>query len=147
MKIFFAGSIRGGREDAALYGEIITVLKNFGTVLTEINVGNQKLDTYGEGDKNLQGIFQRDVDWLKSADVVIAEVTTPSLGVGYELGRAEALGKPILCLVRPMHGRSLSAMVSGNPYFQLARYERLEDLPEIIEKFLHKKSAGVNPAR
>jgi hypothetical protein len=35
MKIYFAGSIRGGREDAALYLEIIEYLKTFGEVLTE----------------------------------------------------------------------------------------------------------------
>lgn len=37
--------------------------------------------------------------------MVVAEVTQPSLGVGYELGWAVALGKPILCLFRPQSGR------------------------------------------
>lgn len=37
--------------------------------------------------------------------MVVAEVTQPSLGVGYELGRAVALNKPILCLFRPQSGR------------------------------------------
>lgn len=32
MKIYFAGSIRGGREDVALYLQIINYLKNFGEV-------------------------------------------------------------------------------------------------------------------
>lgn len=43
-------------------------------------------------------IYKRDVDWLLESDFVIAEVTQPSLGVGYELGFAEAKGKPVLCL-------------------------------------------------
>ena len=38
--------------------------------------------------------------------VVVAEVTQPSLGVGYELGRAKAMNKKILCLFRPKSGRS-----------------------------------------
>ena len=33
--------------------------------------------------------------------VIVAEVTQPSLGVGYEIGRAYAMNKPILCLYRP----------------------------------------------
>lgn len=37
--------------------------------------------------------------------MVVAEVTQPSLGVGYELGRAVALHKPVLCLFRPQSGR------------------------------------------
>ena len=32
---------------------------------------------------------------------IVAEVTQPSLGVGYEIGRAVAMGKRILCLYRP----------------------------------------------
>jgi nucleoside 2-deoxyribosyltransferase len=43
-------------------------------------------------------IYERDVAWLRESDFVIAEVTQPSLGVGYELGFAEAISKPILCL-------------------------------------------------
>ena len=37
--------------------------------------------------------------------VVVAEVTQPSLGVGYELGWAVALHKPVLCLFHPKSGR------------------------------------------
>lgn len=37
--------------------------------------------------------------------VVVAEVTQPSLGVGYELGRAVTMGKKIFCLFRPSSGR------------------------------------------
>lgn len=37
--------------------------------------------------------------------MVVAEVTQPSLGVGYELGRAVAFNKRILCLFRPQSGR------------------------------------------
>ena len=39
--------------------------------------------------------------------VLVAEVTQPSLGVGYELGRAVAMKKRILCLFRPETGRSM----------------------------------------
>jgi nucleoside 2-deoxyribosyltransferase len=48
----------------------------------------------------VQEIFQKDTGWLRSADVVVAEVSMPSLGVGYELGLAECLHKPVLALYR-----------------------------------------------
>ena len=38
--------------------------------------------------------------------VLVAEVTQPSLGVGYEIGRAVALNKTIICLFRPDSGKS-----------------------------------------
>uniref|UniRef100_A0A9L0RAR5 2'-deoxynucleoside 5'-phosphate N-hydrolase 1 n=1 Tax=Equus caballus TaxID=9796 RepID=A0A9L0RAR5_HORSE len=74
-------------------------------------------------------IHERDLAWLQQADVVVAEVTQPSLGVGYELGRAVALNKRILCLFRPQSGRVLSAMIRGAAdglRFQVWDYEEGE---------------------
>ncbi len=72
-----------------------------------------------------RSIYERDMQWLRSADLVVAEVTQPSLGVGYELGAAEALGIPVVCLFRPASGRSLSAMLRGNAKFSIVEYETL----------------------
>ncbi|XP_006882205.1 PREDICTED: 2'-deoxynucleoside 5'-phosphate N-hydrolase 1 [Elephantulus edwardii] len=111
--LYFCGSIRGGREDRELYGRIVSRLRRFGTVLTE-HVAAAELGACGEeaagGDRL---IHDRDLAWLQQSDVVVAEVTQPSLGVGYELGRAIALNKRILCLFRPQSGRVLSAMIRG----------------------------------
>lgn len=51
--------------------------------------------------------------------VVVAEVTQPSLGVGYELGRAVDMKKKVLCLFRPSSGRSevTSCHMSVSPVF------------------------------
>ncbi|HKL21332.1 MAG TPA: nucleoside 2-deoxyribosyltransferase, partial [Tichowtungia sp.] len=57
-------------------------------------------DLTARGEKNLSDteIYARDIRGLNESDAIIAEASAPSLGVGYELGRAEAAGKPILCL-------------------------------------------------
>ena len=47
-------------------------------------------------------IYNRDMDWLRTAECVVAEVTQPSLGVGYELGFAESINVPVLCLYVPL---------------------------------------------
>ncbi len=133
MKIYFAGSIRGGRDDTKLYIEIIGLLKTYGEVLTE-HIGDINISHMGETIAT-EFIFNRDVDWLKSCDVVVAEVTTPSLGVGYELGIAEMLGKKILCLYREMPDKSLSAMVRGNKLFQVEDYKDLNDIQKIFSNF------------
>ena len=49
------------------------------------------------------------------SDIVVAEVTNPSLGVGYEIGRALEHNIKVICLFRPTKGFSLSAMISGCP--------------------------------
>ena len=99
MTIYFAASISGGRGDQAIYEQIIEMLRQHGTVLTE-HFGNASLTAAGEAMPD-GDIHDRDLDWLRSADVLVAEVTTPSLGVGYEIGRAVEWGKRVVCLYRP----------------------------------------------
>ena len=122
MKIYFAGSIRGGRGDKQKYFELIEFLSTHAKVLTE-HVGLESLGESGETELHDDSIYQRDLEWLSSADAVVAEVTTPSLGVGYEIGIAEKLGKPVLCLFdENQNGFRLSAMLSGNSKVQTLSY-------------------------
>jgi nucleoside 2-deoxyribosyltransferase len=116
VNIYFAGSIRGGREDREWYQQIVGELARYGTVLTE-HIGDVALGADGERGKTVAEIYERDMHWLVNADVVVAEVTSPSLGVGYELRVAEERGIPVLCLFNEDSERSLSAMIAGNPYF------------------------------
>ena len=137
MKIYFAGSIRGGREDAQLYENIIAYLEEKGQVLTE-HVGKTDLSWEGETSRKDEEIYNRDMEWLQSADILIAEVTTPSLGVGYELGIAEKLQIPILCLYRLENGKSLSAMVKGNNNLSCQEYRNLAEAQSYIDVFLQR---------
>ena len=134
MKIYFAGAIRGGREDAQLYENIIAYLKDKGEVLTE-HVGSTNLNWKGEISRKDEEIYDRDIKWLKSSDIVVAEVTTPSLGVGYELGIAEKLNIPALCLYRSDEGSRLSAMISGNASFICREYTVLIEAQKWIDDF------------
>jgi len=132
MKIYFAGSIRGGRNDRKIYAQIIEFLKQYGVVLTE-HVG---LLNNSEHYRSDACIYRTDMDLLKESDVLIAEVTIPSLGVGYEIGKAEEFNKPILCLYRKDSERKLSAMISGNNRVKLVRYEKIEEVFQVIDYFL-----------
>jgi len=138
MKIYFAGAIRGGRDETDIYNKIITYLSSKAEVLTE-HAGSSELTTIGETNRSDGEIFLRDMEWLQSADLVIAEVTTPSLGVGYELGIAEKLKIPVLCLHRPIKGKRLSAMISGNEKFNCQAYQTLDDAKVHINKFLKQE--------
>lgn len=133
LRIYFSGSIRGGRQDAVLYHDLIEYLKTFGKVLTE-HIG--RIDLVDEREIPPCQIHDRDMTWLKTSDVIIAEVTTPSLGVGYELGRAVEMGKPILCLYRKNEDRSVSGMISGSPGIISIVYETLDEAKRWIEGFL-----------
>ena len=133
MKIYFAASIRGGRQDVAIYEELINYLGNFGTVLTE-HIGDKNLEEIGEKHMSDVEIHDRDMMWLNSADVIVAEVTTPSLGVGYEIARAFEAGKRIICLYRNQEGKRLSAMLTGNKELEIFYYDNLEKAKQILDK-------------
>jgi hypothetical protein len=137
MKIYFAGSIRGGRDDANLYLQMIRHLQQYGEVLTE-HVGDKELLSLGEDGKNDDYIHKRDVDWLLDSNVIVAEVTTTSLGVGYEIGRGVENSKDILCLYRPQDGKSLSAMIAGCPNVTNREYRNLDEAKQVIDDFFQQ---------
>ena len=118
MKVYFAGSIRGGRQDAELYRKVIAALKEKHQVLTE-HVGDLSLSTVE--DKGDKAIYEQDTTWLRECDVVVAECTQVSLGVGYELAYAEAHGKEVHIFYRTQETQ-LSAILSGNERFHIHRY-------------------------
>jgi nucleoside 2-deoxyribosyltransferase len=134
-KIYFAGSIRGGRDDQELYEKIINYLHSFGEVLTE-HVGHAGITPSGEVSMSDQEIYNRDIDWLNSSDIVLAEVSMPSLGVGFEIARAVELKKKVLCLYRVQVDKKLSAMISGCPEIQVKEYQTFEDVMRIIGEFV-----------
>ena len=136
MNIYFSGAIRGGRDDVKTYQNLIQLLKTYGTVLTE-HVGDDIL-LKEEQFLTERDIFNRDMQWLADADVLIAEVSTPSLGVGYELAVAERLNIPCLCLFRKQQDRTLSAMISGNSFYQTKTYSENSEFLILIEEFIEQ---------
>lgn len=134
LKIYFAGSVRSGRDDKEIYQKMIKILSDYGEILTE-HIGSANLSSMGEQNKTDEFIYNRDMNWVKSADVIIAEVSTPSLGVGYELGISETMKKDILCVYREQEGKRLSAMISGNKNMKIEKYQTIEDFENIIKKF------------
>jgi hypothetical protein len=111
MNIYFACSITGGREDEPIYQKIVAALQAdrheiptallAGSDVTELEVMVDPVEVY-----------TRDTGWIEGCDLLVAEVSTPSHGVGYEIGYALGLGKPVLCLHR--QGIPVSKMITGN---------------------------------
>lgn len=133
-KIYFAGSIRGGRTDAELYKRIINYIQQEHIVLTE-HVGDLSLSkTEGLKDRDV-AIYEQDTAWLRESDFVIAECTTPSLGVGYELAYAEAHGIPVHIFYNKSRA-NLSAMLTGDKYFQIHPYHNEEDIYPFLDSIL-----------
>ena len=139
MKVYFACSIRGGRNDAQLYGDLALYIKTKATLLTEI-FADGKLTAQGMN-KPSPEIWKTDTTWVRESDVVIAEVSNPSLGVGYEIAKAEEWGKPVLALFREEGDRRLSAMIGGSPHTEAIYYKDTLEAQNAIDAFLLKHSS------
>lgn len=134
MKIYFCGSVTGGREFQQNYRELIAFLKTKGTVLTE-HLGKKELSDQGEELPD-RTVFERDMNWLKESDLVIAEVSVPSIGIGYEIATAEKQGKKIVALYYRNASKKLSRIVGGNQKIQMIFYETIEEAIQELKKLL-----------
>jgi len=135
MKIYFAGSIIGGRENAKIYAQIVEYLLAKGHKVPSAHVARH--DVLNWEKKNPPSlIYERDMGWIRESEALIAEVSTPSMGVGYEIATALHLGKPVLCLYR--QGSTLSKMILGNtePNIRVNSYTSPEELLSLIDGFL-----------
>ena len=85
-------------------------------------------------------IYQRDVDWIDESDLLVAEVSTPSHGVGYEIGYALDQGMPVLCLYNK--AVVVSKMITGNPHplLRVAAYRDWQEAENILREYIQNKT-------
>ncbi|AKB53451.1 MULTISPECIES: nucleoside 2-deoxyribosyltransferase [Methanosarcina] len=134
-KIFLSGSIRGGRQLLETYRFMFDTLEEAGAEVLSWHVADPELEKT-EMKMTEEEIYARDMGLLVKSDALIAEVTVPSTGVGYEICRALVQGIPVLCLYSP--GAAVSAMVLGNPNHLLEARAYLDktSLKKIITEFI-----------
>ncbi len=134
-KIFLSGSIRGGRQLLETYRFMFDTLEKAGAEVLSWHVVDPELENV-EMRMTEEEIYSRDMRLLVKSDALIAEVTVPSTGVGYEICRALVQGIPVLCLYSP--NAAVSAMVLGNPdaLLILKVYQDQHSLKNIITEFI-----------
>ncbi len=137
MNIYFACSITGGRQDEAAYQAIVGALLGAGHQVPTAHLSQPDVLSLEAVVDPLE-VYQRDIEWIRASDALIAEVSTPSHGVGYEVAYALGLGKPVLCLYR--EGVRVSKMITGNdsPGLQIYAYHSPEELEAVLWSFLEK---------
>lgn len=131
MNIFFTGAIRGGRAQQPEYATIVSILQQHGTVISS-HVSDDELSSYGETHLLGSEILERELQKLAGSDIVVAEVTTPSLGVGYLIRAATAQGKKVIALYRGSSALNLSAIIKGDMMVEVYTYETREHLENIL---------------
>ena len=135
MNIYFSCSITGGRNDQNVYQVIVEHLIRKGHEIPTAHLSNENVTSL-EAVVNPVEIYERDVAWVKNCDTLIAEVSTPSHGVGYEVALALECLKPVLCLYK--RGARVSKMITGNTMSTMCvqSYQTPEEALELVDQFL-----------
>ncbi|MGB8218141.1 MAG: nucleoside 2-deoxyribosyltransferase [Candidatus Methanoperedens sp.] len=133
MKIFFAGSIRGGRGMLLEYKQIIELMKKSGHDVVSEHVASVKLEE-AESRLTEDEIFLSDIRFIDECDCLVADVTVPSIGVGYEICYAVSKGKRVVCIYK--EGTNASAMVLGNRGVTTIPYVTMEGLEKSLALYL-----------
>jgi hypothetical protein len=138
MKIFFSASVKGGRTNQSKFEVIVRELQRYGEVYSS-HVADPEISHYGETGLSAQEILTRELSALAACDIVVAEVSTPSLGVGYLIARAISLGKRVIVLYSGTNTLKLSAIIQGNPGIEVLTYMTDVEIEKIIKGALESR--------
>ena len=137
MNIYFSCSITGGRDQQTTYAQIVKKLIALGHEVPTAHLASEDVFEQ-EINADEVAVYQRDIGWVRRCDALIAEVSTPSHGVGYEIAAALYEKKPVLCCYRK--GKSISKMITGNrePGMRVIGYGSENELMAAILIFLNE---------
>jgi nucleoside 2-deoxyribosyltransferase len=133
MIVYCAGAIKGDTTYQKNYIEMIQFIESMNhTALAELNGKFNSSIPLSDNQ-----IYTRDIKWIEGSDLMIAEISGPSLGVGFEI--AYALFKkeiPVLALASS-EVEKLSAMITGcnSDLLTIKRYNKVEDMHTIISEY------------
>jgi len=107
MKIYFTSSARGIKELKKKYGRIFESIENLGHKNLDNLILTIDKDVFYDGThKDQSELYEQTIKFIKRSDIVILEVSVPSLSMGYVLHKALEMNKPVIALYQP-----------GNPPF------------------------------
>lgn len=135
MKIYFACSITGGRDDEDIYRQLVDAMLAAGHDVPTADLANSNTLEM-ESNHPAKEVYSRDITWIEESDCLVAEVSTPSHGVGYEISYALNLGNPVLCLYQ--QDVKVSKMLTGNdlPTLQIQAYADTQAALKLLDVFL-----------
>ena len=83
-------------------------------------------------------VYERDIEWLDACDVLVADASGSSFGVGFEvgyvLGRSDRSAQHVLLLYRSDRRHAISRLIAGNAHSrcQVIAYAAAEELPAAV---------------
>jgi hypothetical protein len=135
MNVYFSCSITGGRTEEKVYQAMVNAMLADGHEVPTAHLSSPEVIDLEKTVIPVE-VFTRDMDWLKDCDAVVAEVSSPSHGVGYEIASGLWLQKPVLCCYQK--GKKVSKIITGNTSktLKVVEYENIGDVVSAVTQFL-----------
>ena len=137
MQIYLACTVRGDRGAVAGLRSLVASLEGAGhTVLTK-HLLEDNVDT-AESSLTERDVYARDIAWLEACDMLIADASGSSFGVGFEvgyvLGRSDRANQRVVLLYHADRRDRISRLIVGNahPRCITLSYEDGADLSRLV---------------
>jgi len=144
MRIYFGFTMAGDRSAVEAARRMVGWLEEMGhEVLTRHLVSDQAWET----DRRISArqVYERDMRWLAEADLLVAEVSGSSFGLGYEAGYVlGATAKRVILFYRVEAGEKISRMITGNTHANcsLVPYAEMETVEAALRDLVGKAAAA-----
>ena len=141
MTIYLACTVRGDRSGVQAGRAICARLQHHGHEVLTTHLLADDVET-AESRLTAADVYRRDLAWLTSCDVLVAEASGSSYGVGFEvgyvLGRARASGQRVILLYDAARRDKVSRLISGNcdAACTTFEYRSIEELTAFIDRTL-----------
>jgi hypothetical protein len=140
MQIYLAAAMTHAGRDLEAIRMLLDCLEADGHQVPTRHVADS-LGREVEGELADSEVARRDLAWVAGCDALVAEVSTPSHGVGIEVVTAIASNKPVLLTYR--RGALVSRLLLGLPGAEVLAYTDGRDLREAVQRFLARVKGGL----
>jgi len=147
MNVYLACTVRGDRGALGVVRMIAAHLRTAGHEVLTSHLLEDDVDV-SESSLSSQAVFERDLRWLRSCDLLVAEASGSSYGVGFEvgyvLGRAATTGQRVVLLYDRAREAAVSRLISGNthPACSVLGYENAEQVGAFLATHVPAGSTG-----
>lgn len=148
MQVYLACTVRGDRAGTGAGRVICERLLAHGHEVLTAHLLDDDVDD-AESTLTEQDVYRRDLDWLSRCDVLVAEASGSSYGVGFEvgyiLGRAQSSGQRVVLAYNAARRQAVSRLIVGNrdDACQRIAYESLTELAERIDAIFRRAEPDI----
>jgi len=146
MRIYLACTVRGDRGAVAGLRALAAALEADGHELLTTHLLDDNVDR-AESQLSEREVYARDVAWLEACDVLVADASGSSFGVGFEvgyvLGRSDHTRQRVLLIYRADRAPQISRLITGNahPRCETIAYADAGELSARVPALLSASSA------